>query len=125
MAYDYAPMAATASRLLAQFGQTVTLTRTIPGTYDPATGTTTGATTATETASAAILPVGSNEVGQSYGEGGMVRQDDRKAIIESASEGVTEAMTLTDAAGAVWNIEVVNPVAPSGDVVIYKAVLRR
>lgn len=125
MAYDYSPLTETAAGLLLQFGQTVTLTRTIPGTYDPVTGTTTGATTATETASAAILPVGANEVGQQMGEGNMIRQDDRKAIIEATTVPVDNLQTLTDAAGVVWNIEVVNPVAPSGVAVIYKAILRR
>jgi hypothetical protein len=125
VAYDYAPLAATARALLAEFGQEVTLTRTTAGTYDPVTGTTSGAATDTETAYAAILPVGSNEVGQAMGEGNMIRSDDRKAIIEATDAAVSELQTLTDAAGVVWNIEVVNPVAPSGEAVIYKAILRR
>ena len=38
MAFDYAKAAGTAQRLLANFGQTVTLTRATAGTYDPVTG---------------------------------------------------------------------------------------
>lgn len=125
MAFDYSPLAETAAGLLLQFGQTVTITRTIPGTYDPVTGTTTGGSTAAESASAAILPVGGNDVGQQLADGSMIRQDDRKAIIEATVEAVTELQTLTDAAGVVWDVKLVNPVAPSGSVVIYKAILRR
>ena len=125
MAFDYTPLTETAAGLLLQFGQTVTLARTIPGAYDPVTGTYGPGTTETASVSAAILPVGSDQVGQSYGDGNMIRQDDRKAIIESAGFVVDTDATLTDAAGVVWNIEIANPVAPSGAAVIYKATLRR
>lgn len=44
MAFDYARPAATAKRLLTRFGQVVTIKRTTPGAYDPATGTVSGGT---------------------------------------------------------------------------------
>lgn len=125
MAYDYAPLTATARRLLAEFGQTVTLTKVTPGAYDPVTGETSDPVTVTEDASAAILPVGGDDVGQTFGDGDMVRQDDRKAIIESTTNAPDELTTLTDAAGVVWDIKVVKAVAPSGEAVIYKAFIRK
>lgn len=122
--FDYAPLTQTARDLLARFGQQVTLSRTTAPVYDPVTGEYTGGGTETATVNAAILPVGGME-GQEYGEGGLIRSSDRKALIESAGFEPDEATTLTDAGGGAWNIETVVEVAPAGDVVVYKAVLRR
>lgn len=38
MSYNYAPLAATAARLIAQFGQSIVFTKITRGAYDPAAG---------------------------------------------------------------------------------------
>jgi hypothetical protein len=123
MAFDYSPIAATAASLLAQFGQTVTLSKITPGTYDPVTGGTTGGTTATQTASAALLDYTLQESGAKFADGSQVRVGDKKALIEA--EGLAwapdESTTLIDAAGVIWQIEKLRTLAPSGVAVLYTA----
>jgi hypothetical protein len=123
MAYDYSPIAATASALLAQFGQAVTLTKVTPGAYDPVTGQYAEGTTATQTASAALLDYSMREAGASFADGSQVRVGDKKCLIEAAglSWAPDEATTLTDAAGVVWQIEKLRTLAPSGVAVLYTA----
>jgi hypothetical protein len=117
MTFDYTAAAETARSLLRLFGATLTLTRTIAGGYDPATGVTSPDVTQTQTALVALLPYKDGD----YLEG-TVRAGDRRAIIEAASGFAPDALTkLTDAAGAVWQLENVAPLAPAGEVVIYKA----
>lgn len=124
MPYNYDPLTATASRLLEKYGQKVALTKTVPGSYDPMTGETTPPTTEAADAFAAILPVG-NSVGQQFGDGDMIRQDDRRGIIENAGFEPDEATTLTDVAGNVYSVRIANAIAPSGQAVVYKAILRK
>lgn len=122
MAFDYTPIAATASSLLAQFGQAVTLSRTIPGTYDPVTGEETGATTATQAARAALLEYTLQESGAKFADGSQVRVGDKKCLIEAGLDWPPdETTTLTDAAGVIWQIEKLRTLAPSGVPVMYTA----
>src|SRR5690606_16423978 len=109
--------AGTAAALLDNFGQTVTLTRIVPGSYDPATGTTTPDVTQTQAVRAAILP---------YKDGdylnGLVNAGDRRALIAPNVEWEPDATTkLTEAGGAVWQLENVAAVAPAGVTVLFKA----
>ena len=123
MAFDYSPIAATAATLLAEFGQTVTLSKVTPGAYDPVTGTYGPGTTATQTASAALLDYSMRESGASFADGSQVRVGDKKCLIEAAGLDwpPDEATTLTDAGGVVWQIEKLRTLAPSGVAVLYTA----
>jgi hypothetical protein len=114
--FDYAASAELATRLLTQFGQTVTLTKTIPGTYNPVTGTSTGDTTATQTCMAVLLGYNLHESGARYAEGTMIRVGDKKCLIEAEglAWGPDEATKLTDATGQAWQLEVVRTLAPAG-----------
>jgi hypothetical protein len=123
MAFDYSPLVSTAAALLAQFGQAVTLARTTGGTYDPVAGTKSGATTQTQTASAALFDYSLQESGAKFAGESMVRVGDKKCLI--AADGLTwapdEGTTLTDAAGVVWQLEHITATAPAGTVVVYTA----
>lgn len=120
MAFDYAKAAGTAQRLLAKFGQTVTLTRAVAGTYDPVTGEETGSGSQTQTAWAVLL---SYRADDGFVDAGMVAIGDKKIIIEAkglawAPDALT---TLTDSTGRVWQLEKVRELAPAGPVVLYQA----
>lgn len=120
MAFDYAKAAGTAQRLLASFGQTVTLSREAAGSYDPVTGETTGGGEETQTCKAALLPY---KDGDSLLESGMVQIGDRKLLIEAAGlSWPPDALTkLTDVNGQVWQVEKVRELAPAGIPVLYTA----
>ena len=123
MTFDYAASADTAMRMLAKFGQTVTLSRTSDPVYDPITGEYTGGGTVSTTAFGVLLPVG-DEAGNTLGDGGVIRADDRKFIVDSGAS-LDALTTLTDAGGGVWNIVNVVSLAPAGINVLYKGIVRR
>jgi hypothetical protein len=115
MAYDYAPLAATAQRLLALFGQSVTLSKTTPGAYDPVTGETTGATTATQTAFSVLLDYSLQESGAKFADGSQVRVGDKKCLIEAKGLAwAPDELTTLTAGGVIWQIEKLRTLAPAG-----------
>lgn len=119
MAFNYARVADTAARLLDKFGQTVTLTRTVAGGYDPATGVTSPDVTQTAPVRAALLPYSN---GDRLAAGQMIRQGDRKAYIAPDAAFQPDALTkLIEADGTVWQLESVEPLAPAGVPVLYTA----
>lgn len=123
MPFNYAASARTALRLLAQFGQTVTLSRIVPGTYDPAAGETTPDTPQAQTATAALLDYNLIASGQQFADGSMIRIGDKRLLI--AAEGLAwapdEMTTVTDNGGTVWQLEKLTALAPAGIPVLYKA----
>lgn len=119
MTFPYARAAETANRLLANFGQTVTLTRTVAGGYDPATGETSPDVVQTSTVKAAILPYSN---GDKLAAGGMTKAGDRNAYIAPGAAFALDSLTrLTDAAGVTWQLESVESLAPAGVPVLYTA----
>ena len=117
MTFDYAASTADAVELLNEFGQTVTLTRTVAGGYDPVTGVTTPDVTQTQAVRAVVLPYKDGD----YLEG-TVNAGDRRALIAPNVQWAPDAATrLTEASGTVWQLENVTPLAPAGTTVFYKA----
>lgn len=122
--FDYAASAATASRLLAKFGQDVTLSKTTPGDYDPVTGESSDPVTVAQTASAVLLDYSAKESGARFADGSQVMIGDKKCLIEAKGlNWPPDALTvLTDAAGTAWQIDQVRELAPAGaPVVMYTA----
>ena len=72
---DYTRARATAKKLLKKFGKTITLTRTIAGTYDPATGGTTGDTVTNPSGLGVLLKFSNQEI-----DGTTILSSDRKLI---------------------------------------------
>lgn len=113
MADFYERMAATAIRLITRFGQSGTISDVTPGTYDSATGVTTGDTPISQTAQMILLDYSLQESGAKYNEGTQVLAGDKKILI--AAQGLAWAPMMTSritADGAVWqavNIKVSNP----------------
>ena len=117
MTFDYNASAATAAALLDRFGQTVTLTRTVAGGYDPVTGVVSPDSEQTQQVKAVILPYKDGD----YLEG-TVNAGDRRALIAPNVQWAPDAATrLTEASGTVWQLESVTPLAPAGTTVLYKA----
>ena len=122
--FDYSKSAALASRLLERFGQQVTLSKSVPGAYDPVTGEHTGSEELTQTAWVAMLDYSGAEAGAQFADGSQVRVGDKKALIEA--QGLSwppdEATRLTDVTGQAWSIEQLRELAPAGvPVVMYTA----
>lgn len=123
MAFDYDKSAATAQRLLANFGQTVTLSREVAGDYDPVTGESTGGGVETQTCKAVLLDYSLQDSGAQFSDGSQVSIGDKKMLIEAAGlSWPPDALTkLTDVTGQVWQVEKVRELAPAGTPVLYTA----
>lgn len=116
----------TANRLIADKGQTVTLTRRESGVYNPATGTS-AITTTTQTGKGVILPLsGFRKVDGSS----VVAGDETLLLSALASTGA--ALTapdvgdyVTGADGSAYVIVAVDPLRPAGLDIVYDCVVRR
>lgn len=116
----------TANRLIADKGQTVTLTRRASGAYNPATGTS-AITTTTQTGKGVILPLsGFRKVNGSS----VVAGDETLLLSALATSGV--ALTapkvgdhITGSDGAAYVLTAIDPMRPAGLAIIYDCVVRR
>jgi len=122
----YSKMQKTGDKLLVGKGQAVTLTHTVPGTYDPATGLVSGATTTVQNGTGAIIDWDTRQV-----DGELIKISDKLLLLSpltTAGVVLTAPVlgdTITDAAGVVYTL--VNPlktVSPAGTAVLYKCNLR-
>lgn len=121
MAGFYERMAATALRLITRFGQAGTISDVTPGTYDPATGATTGDTPISQTAQMILLDYSLQESGAKYNEGTQVLAGDKKILI--AAQGLAWAPMMTSrvtADGAVWQVVNIKVSNPAGTPLVYE-----
>lgn len=117
---NYAAAATNTAAVLAKSGTTMSLRVTTPGTYDPATGAETGATTA-DYATVGVL---TNDKAQ-FVDGTLVRSGD-KVILMAASVAVRPLTGHDVVVGSVvWRVIAVDAVEPSGVPVLYKVQVRR
>lgn len=119
MAFNYVNTATTADRLIKKFGALVTLSRTSEPAYDPATGTTTGGTVQTWTATAVTLPASQGTVeafDQRFVGGTLIESNLRSLLI--AAKGLPYSPrpgdTVTFADGRVAMLLGNTPLAPDG-----------
>lgn len=116
---NYANLKATARKLLQGFGQTMTLTRDVAGTYNPETGTIVN-TTQTFSDYGVVLPYGE---GSSSVADSLIQQGDRQVFIQMSTEPkTTDKMTI---AGVTYNIIAVKPLEPAGINVLYELQIRK
>jgi len=128
MAFNYANAQATALRLLQNFGQVVTMSRVSAGTYDPGTGTTSGAVTTTQQIQVASVP-------GSVGQSGLFSDMRKEALVKgrlrffigSAKKPDGSALDFEPAPGdrvtfqgKEWEIFGSTPLAPGGVSVIFE-----
>lgn len=83
MSFDYLKSQATATRLLTQFGQTVTRRTYTAGTYSPATGA--SAQTTADTSRIGVLLDYSNK-GEQYVAGNLIQVGDKKLLLDGAGD---------------------------------------
>ena len=121
----YHRMAVTALRLIAQFGQPVTLRDAVPGEYDPITGGTTPGTVSEQTGSCILQDYTLQESGAANLAGSDIRQNDKKILI--AAKGLT-ALTLSTqiiAGGHTWTAVNIKEINPAGTPLVYEIQGRR
>lgn len=117
MSFDYAKSADTAQRLLARFGQRVTLRRKAAGHYDPVTGEEMAGSEAVQQAWAVLLEHSGEQMAEH------VRKGDKRVLLEAKGlQWPPDALTvLEDAGGGLWQLEIVRAIAPAGQPVLYEA----
>ena len=119
MTFDYARPAATAKRLLTRFGQVVTVKRTTPSEYDPATGTVTGGTIG-YSCSGAVMNYASRDI-----DGTLVQRGDVRVLLapDAAFEPKPgDTVTLADA--TVLTVINAQATKPAGSPVRYEVQAR-
>lgn len=116
MAYDYAPIKATAAALLADFGQSVTIRAYTVSGSDPAAGTVTRSSSDT---AASCVKTRFNE--RNTPPGTLIEQGDLLAILDKVVAIDDEIIIGSDT----WQVIDVFPVEPGATGVIWKAQIRR
>lgn len=125
MSAFYDRMAATALRLIAQFGQPVTLRDTAPGEYDPITGIGTPPVEVEQTGSCILQDYSLQESGAANLAGSDIRQNDKKILI--AAKGLTPPTLSTQiiADGHNWTAVSIKEINPAGTPLVYEIQGRR
>lgn len=114
----YSDLAAVASALLTDKGQTISFSRDNVTAFDPASGSETKGAPVTFSGKGAIFGYNASEV-----DGTVVQQDDKRLILEAVDTPplIGDEATVGSVAHRVISVETV---APAGEAVIYKAQLR-
>jgi len=114
----YTEMAAVANDLLSEFGASITLKRTTPGTLDPVTGIESSASTANLTTTGIVKTYATKLI-----DGTRIQAGDRLLILDD-----TQVPDMTDQVliGAeYWNIIDIMPVDPAGTPLVYFVQVRK
>lgn len=88
MSFNYAPLAKTATNLLAKYGRGLTFTRTSKGAYDPATGKTSD-TTSTFTKNCVLFDYRDADI-----NGQTILAGDRRAVAEAHTYQVGDTVAI-------------------------------
>jgi hypothetical protein len=121
MSFDYDEIAADADELLAEFGQSCVLTSITDGAYNPETGEA-GTSMTPHPVTAAIFAYP-----QRYIDGSLIRTGDKRALVSAVGLTVNPKPgdTLTDAAGAVFQLIDAKAAAPAGVAVLWILQVRK
>ncbi|WP_419795112.1 hypothetical protein MYA83_12690 [Pseudomonas palleroniana] len=118
----YDEMAVMALEMITEFGQSVTISKTEPGEYDPETGGEAPGTTVEQVAPGILLDF----TGQELQNNSLIRQGDKKLKI--AAQGLTWVPGLLDkvvAQGRTWSIvPPLKEVNPAGTPILYELQVR-
>lgn len=116
MSYNYSKLSANVKKLLAKFGQAMTLSRDTPGAYDPATQTVTNTTT-TAADNGVILPYTTGQI-----DGSLIQKDDQQVFINISTAPLPgDRLTV---GGKGYNIIAVKAIEPAGVNVLYELQVR-
>lgn len=116
---NYAALKATARSLLTGFGQSMTLTKYLVGTYDATTGENSSTSSAT-TDKGVILPYGD---GLKAAQDSLIKADDQQVFIQMAVvPSVADRLTV---GAAVYDVVGVKAIEPAGVNVLYELQVRK
>lgn len=133
MSAFYDRMAATALRLIAQFGQPATLIDVTPGGYDPDTGVT-GPVTMERTGSAIVQDYNLRESGAANLAGTVIQQGDKKIMLaalttnDDGDQVQIEPPTMNTKVtvdGVTWTVANIKSINPAGTPLLYEIQGRR
>jgi hypothetical protein len=118
----YDRTAATALRLITQFGQPVTISKAEPGEYDPETGGNTSGSTIEQTAQGILLDF----TGQEFQNNSLIIQGDKKLKIAAQGlEWVPDLLNKVIIQGRTWSIvPPLKEVNPAGTPILYELQVR-
>lgn len=117
MAFDYDPIAATASRLIAEFGQ-VCQVRTVTGaTHNPATGVVSGGTTVNTNVNGVIVAFNKNNTPADA----LIQAGDKLAILDGSINVGDELVHDSQA----WECVQVWPIKPGDTFIVWRAQVRK
>ena len=118
MSTFYSQMADTASRLITQFGQSITIKRNTGGSVHPVTGVVTAGTTASLTAKGILKAYPDNLI-----DGTRITKSDRMLILDDSQVPVmTDKITVQSQD---WNIEDITTSNPAGVPLVYFVQVRK
>lgn len=122
MSAFYDRTAATALRLIMQFGQPVTIRATTVGEYDPETGSAPPDTTKEQTAQGILLDF----TGQEFQNNSLIKQGDKKLKIAAQGlEWVPDLLNKVIIQGRTWSIvPPLKEVNPAGTPILYELQVR-
>ena len=115
----YSGLAGTADRLLKKYGAPATLTRSVPGAYDPATGTTAAPTVTAYTGTGAKFDYAQRDI-----DGTLIKQGDQRVYL--AVVGIVQPQTgdrLT-IAGVAFTVAASRPLQPALTAVLHDVQVR-
>lgn len=119
---NYNALKNTARNLLASFGQPMTLTKYLVGTYDPTTGQN-SSTISTTTDIGVILPYQYMNGGDQSSAGSLIKEGDQQVLIQ-LSVAPTPADKLT-VGSVTYDITNVKAIEPAGINVLYELQVRK
>ncbi|WP_017479629.1 hypothetical protein [Pseudomonas sp. PAMC 26793] len=122
MATFYDEMAVMALEMITEFGQPVTISKTVPGEYDPETGGEAPGAAVEQTAQGILLDF----TGQEFQNNSLIKQGDKKLKI--AAQGLAWVPGLLDKVvvqGRTWSIiPPLKEVNPAGTSILYELQVR-
>lgn len=121
MSEFYQRMAATALRLIATYGQLVTLKLETPGKYDPATGKTGPAFVREQTGQAVLADYSRREFETSTL---LIRGDKRLKLAAKGLEWVPTLATKAVIDGKAWSVISISEINPAGTPIVYDLQVR-
>ena len=119
-AFNYARMAATATRLLTRFGGPLQLVRVLPGAYDPATDTLSGGSETSHTVTGAKFDYEQDDI-----DGTVIRKGDQRAYIAPTAAVTPQTGDVLTIDGEQWNVVASRPLKPASVIVLHDVQVRR
>lgn len=119
----YSDLADLADELLAEFGQAVTIRHRTPGTYDPATGTTT-VTTTEQAGTGAVFEFSLSQAGQYFAPDSMIHAGDKQLLLSPLDITAPDIGDQIVIGSTTWAVQAVKTTNPAGTVVLYELLLR-